>query len=54
MSRNLEYGMDIWSNNRKVLNLEWFAGDWAITLVSFKRGSWQAQLQEEVNKLRAP
>ena len=54
VSRSMEYGLDIWGNNRKVLNLEWSASDREMNLVSFKRGQWQAQLQEEVSKLRAP
>lgn len=54
MSRNLEYGLDIWNNRRKVLNLEWSDDDREIHLIRFNRGSWQQQLRAEVERMGVP
>ena len=53
MSRNLEYGLDIWSDHRKVFNLQWSIGDREIHLVSFKRGVWQEKLRAEMDRMDA-
>ncbi|MER8492244.1 hypothetical protein NKH53_29015 [Mesorhizobium australicum] len=37
---NLSYGLDIWVNRKKVMNLEW-ADDGQVYLVSFKDGPWR-------------
>lgn len=54
MSRNLEYGLNIWSERRKVFYLEWSAGDREIDLVMFNRGRWQEKLRAEVERMGAP
>jgi hypothetical protein len=36
---NLAYGLDVWRERRKVLNIEW-APDGRIDVVGFKRGDW--------------
>jgi hypothetical protein len=41
---NPPYGLDIWMNLQKVLNLEW-ADDQTFVLVSFRRGSWEATVR---------
>ena len=41
---NLSYGLDIWTNLGKVLNIEW-ADDQTFVLVSFRRGSWEARVR---------
>ncbi len=39
--RNLPYGIDVWYNGRKVMNIEWDdAGDFEV--LSFRRGEWEA------------
>ena len=37
------YGLDIWWGKGKVLNIEWNDGE-TIEIVSFRRGSWEAEL----------
>ena len=41
---NLSYGLDIWSAGRKVFNLQWSDDDRQVSLVTFKRGAWEASL----------
>lgn len=41
VSRNLDYGLDVWNAGRKVLNLEWSLDDREVQIVSFKRGPWE-------------
>ena len=41
---NLPYGLDIWTELGKVLNIEW-ADDRTFVLVSFRRGSWEARVR---------
>ena len=48
MSRNLEYGLDIWSEHKKVFNLEWASNDGEIHIVRFKRGIWEEALRSAV------
>ena len=40
---NLPYGLDIWTAEQKVLNIEWSHRD-EIDLVSFKRGAWEKRM----------
>ena len=40
-STNLDYGLDIWTANRKVFNFEWSIDDRELALVAFKRGDWE-------------
>lgn len=37
---NLSYGLDIWTQSGKVLNIEWDTQE-STQLVSFKRGAWE-------------
>ena len=37
---NLPYGLDIWTSEGKVLNIEWEEGG-KTKIVSFKRGAWE-------------
>lgn len=40
---NLPYGLDVWTPEKKVLNLEWDDAG-AIEIVSFKPGEWEGAL----------
>jgi hypothetical protein len=42
-SRNLPYGLDIWSGN-KVLNFEW-SDDGRINVISYRPGEWESDLE---------
>jgi hypothetical protein len=42
---NLPYGMDVWSNRKKVLNLEW-ADDGEVDVISYKPGEWESALNQ--------
>jgi len=37
---NLPYGLDIWTSEAKVLNIEWEEGG-KTKIISFKRGAWE-------------
>lgn len=41
VSRNLEYGLDIWEPGGKVFNFEWSQDDGELRIVAFKRGPWE-------------
>jgi hypothetical protein len=43
-SNNLPYGLDIWTAQGKVMNLEWNESN-ETQLVSFKSGEWEAELE---------
>ena len=40
---NLDYGLDIWFNDKKVLNIEWVDSE-RVDLVSFRRGDWEREV----------
>ncbi len=40
---NLSYGLDIWTQGGKVLNIEWDTQE-RTQIVSFKRGVWEASV----------
>jgi hypothetical protein len=42
-SRNLQYGLDIWSG-RKVLNIEW-SDDGEVKVVSYRPGQWEREVE---------
>jgi hypothetical protein len=42
---NLPYGLDIWLDHNKVLDLEWDAGDW-IVLIVYQPGAWEDELDQ--------
>ena len=44
---NLPYGLDIWSTQGKVLNIEWDHNN-HVELVSFKRGEWEEKMLHHI------
>ena len=41
---NLPYGLDIWHDRKKVLNVEW-SDDGALEVISYRPGEWERALE---------
>ncbi len=41
--RSLDYGLDIWFDDKKVLNIEWVDSE-RVCLISFRRGDWEREV----------
>jgi hypothetical protein len=50
---NLPYGLDVWTNHKKVLNIGWNDGE-SVQLVSFHRGDWERHVAALALKSKVP